>query len=1498
MSLWRKITRILLKTLKYAFVLVVLLFVFVVIAINSEQCQTWLAHKAASYLSGELGTKVEIDKVKLHFVQTAELEGVFIEGAQHDTLLYSKSISIEFKDFDYTKQTVTISEVKISDTKAALVKHKAGEDFNFQHLVNYFASSDTSSSGPSKWKIGYGKLILDNIDFAYKNEHKNTSIEKNINYNNIHVTDIYGEVSGVKISDKKVFATVRGLKCKEQCGIEVKSFDGKVKVAPTELTCMNLNLRTANSLVQGGFSFYYKSWNDYKDFINKVRIRSQLVDTTRINFKDIAYFVKELNGLKKQIYFSGSVKGYIKDMKGENINLLFEDQTKFAGNFVMRGLPDIRSTYLHFDVKNLCTSKKDMDKIPSYPFSEEKHLELPSELSRLGLVTFKGKFNGYIDDFVSNGTFNTAVGNLFTDLQMHIDTVKNVVSYNGKLKSENFNLGKLAGLPNLGALSINSSIKGKGLTLKDVDAELNGFIRNITFKNYAYQNITLNGNVRNRIFKGKFTMKDNNADLDFDGKIDLNNKVPEMDFISTINKLNPKRLGLLDGKNDGVISAQLFINLKGSNIDNVSGLINIDNIVYTTEEKVYKISTFNLALEQENDVKDIKLTSNIFNLGINGPFKISNLGPAFNQFMYAYYPAFFENNKSKTVYTDVFKYKLTIKKFNTIRDLFINDLMISQGSVFEGDFDASKNIFNLNSKSDSIRYKTIKFNTNKIESYSQNNKINLVFKSDHIDLSDSITLRNYFMYFVSKDKNTKFNAEWDNKATPKNAGKFAGKMLFENHLATLTYDKIFLTAHDSTWAMITSDTTTIDSSGVVKVRPLIFTNGNQGISIYGGLSNKPGDKLAFDLRNFELNQLSPFFGKSLKLEGKLNGQFALHNTLKNLAFSSDLAFDKVKINDKNLGYGELKAEYNNTDKYLYLDGYTSVGMQNLLGEKIKNISFSGYYYLNKKEESLDINLSAQPANLTMLNPYLAGIMTLNSGLVTGEGKINGTPENPKITGKFRILKCDLKVDYLNVIYSLKGDIEVFPDQISFQEISMTDDVNKKTPPAILNGNIFHNNFKNMQIDYDINFKNMLVLNKQNNGKEPFYGKAYATGRFGIYGFLNNIAMEIKVKTEKGTVFTIPLDGPAQVSENNFIRFVTHDTIKKVKEEQKSGFTLDMNVEATPDAEVQIVLDAKSGDVIKARGRGDIDLKISNLGKFDMFGEYRLSSGEYLFTLENVITKKFEIQKGSTIVWTGSPYAAEIDITANYKQRASIAPLFPLDTTGTYKRRIPVDCKLLMKDKLMSPSISFAIDMPTLDENTAAKIQSVISDEAELNRQVFSLLLLKSFVTPLQYAQGGGISAGSAIAANGTEMLSNRLSGWLSGLTKQVDIGVNYRPGSQVSSEELDIALSKQLLNNRLSIDGNFGFNNNQTTNSSGLIGDVNLEYKLTEDGRYRVKGFNRSNDNTQVTTQGGPFTQGVGVFYREEYETWAELYRRYIQKMKKAPKKTETSSDTSPTPTQ
>lgn len=1498
MAVLGKITRILLKTLKYLVVLVILLLVFVIIAVNTESLQTWMAQKAASYLSSELGTRVEVGKVHLHFVKNAVLEDVFVEDHIHDTLLYSKRINVDLSGFDYKKQTLNIDKVTLTKTKGYIVRHKGQDDFNFQHLIDFFSSADTTKTPSNPWAIKYGTLVLDDVDFIYRNERHNIDVSENMNYQNIKVTHIFGQINNVKIVDGTIYGDIEKMKAHEQCGIDLVNLTTRAKISSKFLICKDLDLTTGNSHVKGSMAFLYHQWEDYIEFIDSVKIQGMLLEGTHVSFKDIAYFAKELNGLQNEVTIFGKMDGFVKDFKAQSVYLKYGENSLFTGDLHMKGLPDMNSTYMNLNAQHFATSKPDIEKIPLYPFYEKKYIELPDEVGRLGVVSFKGTFEGYYHDFISRGSFKTALGNAQTDLAVQIDTAKGKVKYQGLLVTDKFNLGKLLNVPLLGSLALNSKVKGSGLTLKELDAGLNGKINNITYNDYVYQDITINGNIKNRIFNGDLKSRDLNADLDFSGKMDFTDKIPNFDFISTINKLNLKRLGFIKTQVDGYISSQIIITLKGDNIDNMSGLINFDNTIYKTAENEYKVSTFDLNLDQVNTEKNIKLTSNIFNLAVNGPFKLSNLQNAFHQFLYAYYPAFVSRPKFRNTLTDAFKYKLTVKKFNTIRDLFVNDLMISYNSVFDGDFDASKNLFNLNLKSDSIKYKSIRFNNNRIESYSKNNKVNLVFKSDKILFTDSIAINNYFMYVVSTDKTSKFNLEWNNKTIPNNAGKLFGRTLFENNTATFSYEQFFLTARDSTWNMITSNSTVIDSSGSLIVNPLVFANGNQKLSINGALTNTPKDKLVFQLANFDLQQLSPFIGDALKVRGIVDGSFALHKSMGDITFSSNLEFNKLNINDNNLGEGVLKSEYFAIDKYIYLDGYTSLGFTNFNGDKIKNINFNGYYYLDKKEDNLDINFEANPANLNILNRYLEGILTLKPAFVVGKAKITGTPSKPAINGKFRVTNCELKVDYLNVVYNVVGNVEVLPDQIRFEDFKIGDDVTKKNVfNGTLNGNIFHNDFRNMRIDYDVNFKNMMVLNKPRTETSAYYGKAYATGNAGIFGFINKVDMQINAKTDKGTVFTIPLDNPSEIEESGFIKFVVKDTIKKVEQPQASGFTLDMNVMATPDAEAQIIFDEKSGDIIKARGNGDLNLKISNWGKFDMYGEYEIKSGDYLFTLENFITKKFEIQKGSTINWSGNPYDAELNITANYKQRASIAPLFPYDSSDTYKRRYPVECKLYMKETLLTPNVSFGIDLPTIDDNTLSKIKSLMIDEVELNRQVFSLLLLKTFITPIQYTQGGGISAGSALAANSTEMLSNRLSGWLSNLTSDVDIGVNYRPGSQLSNDELDIALSKQLLNNRLSVDGNFGYNSstNQAANSTGLIGDVSVEYKITEDGRYRVKGFNRSNDNTQTTTTGGPFTQGVGAFYREEFEDFDDVFKRYLKKIKSWGKKKDSGTETNET---
>lgn len=530
--------------------------------------------------------------------------------------------------------------------------------------------------------------------------------------------------------------------------------------------------------------------------------------------------------------------------------------------------------------------------------------------------------------------------------------------------------------------------------------------------------------------------------------------------------------------------------------------------------------------------------------------------------------------------------------------------------------------------------------------------------------------------------------------------------------------------------------------------------------------------------------------------------------------------------------------------------------------------------------------------------------------------MTGNLSKPVINGKLSLESVrNLKVDYLNTFYTVSGNILIEPDRIAFEGLSLFDMNGKQ---ATVWGNIFHDNFKNIKLDFDITANKFMVLNTNPIINPDYYGKAFVTGNVGIWGNEDQTNIEVNLKTEKGTQFNIPLGGPAEVADNEFITFIKKDTTTNllVDKNDLSGLNLIFNLEATPDAEIQLIFDEKAGDVIKATGRGNINMDINSNGNFEMFGTYTINDGSYLFTLENFINKKFDIETGSTIKWTGSPYNADINITADYKQRASLAPFFPViqtntsssaDGTGTgttaggvtaggttaddNNKRYPVECKLYMRDKLLTPEITFGIALPTVTEEKRQQVMGYINNEQELNRQVFSLLLLKSFVAPLALSNQSGVNAGNAVGANASEMLSNQLSNWLSQLATNIDVGVNYTPGSSLSNEELDLALSTQLMNDKLSIDGNVGLNNNTQTKTSNVIGDINVDYKLTDEGKFRVKAFNRSNDTYQTSTAGGQFTQGLGVFFREEFESIDELYRRYLRKMsrKKAPTTTPSS---------
>jgi hypothetical protein len=410
----------------------------------------------------------------------------------------------------------------------------------------------------------------------------------------------------------------------------------------------------------------------------------------------------------------------------------------------------------------------------------------------------------------------------------------------------------------------------------------------------------------------------------------------------------------------------------------------------------------------------------------------------------------------------------------------------------------------------------------------------------------------------------------------------------------------------------------------------------------------------------------------------------------------------------------------------------------------------------------------------------------------------------------------------------------------------------------------------------------------------FYGKAYASGIIGIKGPLEKMVVDVNVTTRPGTHLYLPLSTASEVSENNFITFINKvDSVKTEKKTEEeitdlSSMQINMGIEMTPDATIEMIFDETVGDKMSAQGSGPIRMEINTLGDFNMFGEYTISKGSYLFTLQNLINKYFEVKPGSTLKWNGSPYDALLDLTAVY--RIKKVPFYDLVLDDNFKEtKIPVDCNLAMQGNLTSPTIKFDIDLKNADEKIESQVNNLTEDD--LNKQVLSLLIINKF-QPLPGLSSDFISAGG-VGVNTTELLSNQLSNWLSQISNDFDIGINYRPGSDISSKELEVALSTQLWNDRVSINGNVGVGNQSTSAASSagssVVGDFDIEVKITKNGKFRVRAFTRANNNTVYEM--APYTHGAGIFYKEDFNTVSELINRYKTAIFKSDKKQDPKSN-------
>ncbi len=1465
--------------------MLILLLVFITVPatallfLQNKKIQNKLSNYITSEISEYFGTAINVKDISITFFNRFQLKDVYLEDLNGDTLLFSDKVKVTLNKFNRAKKEIGIKRITLKEADIHFVAtDSTGINLNF--IIDEIRNPDKPES--EKWKLEFTNIQLDNSRFRFTDPYKEKKGSP-IDYTSMDLKDLNIRISDLIKSGDTVSFDIKRLECTEKSGFKLTNLNSRLSLSKHHMHYNNVYIETPLSNVSANaILFNFESYRDFSDFVNQVDIDFSLRSSS-VNFADIGYFSAGMDDFNETLRISGRADGKISDMSANNILIAFSDHTFLGGSLNMIGLPDISETFIHFNIDMLQTTIGDIQKIH---LPEKKRLKIPDNFKALGTITYSGKFTGYYDDFVTYGRFGTSLGAISTDILLKPDNFGGLI-YRGSFKTNSFALGSI--IPNnedrLGNISISAEVDGL-FQKKEISADLNGKINHLELYGYDYKNISLEGFITEETFDGSMAVSDPNIHMDFQGKVDFSSEQPKFNFIADVSRLRPYYLHLNRTDPSYFVSFLLESDFSGIHPDSINGEIKLVNSFFQRSGEQIQIYDLNLRAENSGNSSLLEIRSDVLDADVYGRFNYSKIPGSILKLTANYLPAL--TNDTAMRFDDSFidetelDFSFHFKEVENVARFFTRDFFLGDNSFISGHFNPAENDLAITADISSAGYKDNYWTKLQLIAESDSESIEYTGVSNHLTVNEDLGIDNFNISGKLIKDTLTTGISWSSINKPVYSGNLNLKAglstnrISGNKKIAVELQPSFIVFNDTVWNIAASKVN-IDSSAV-KIDSFIISNHNQALILAGEISHKTGSRLAANFRELDLATLNLFTGElKLKLGGTLSGQASLINPYQNPVFLSDLIMNDFYINEQDFGQGNIRAQWKNDVKGIHILASSVKGVTQIF-------KIDGDYFPNEK--NIDFDVDFDKIRLSAFEPLSSKLVSDIKGLGKGKLVFKGTTEKPRVNGEISFFKASAMVNYLQTRYSFTDRVSIKDNNVILNDFTLTDE---RGNIALASGSVTNKNFSDFYLNLNISTTGFWFLNTTQADNELFHGSVLASGIVKFSGPPDNLHMEINAKTERNSVFNIPLDRSEEVNENDFIRFVntSDEKIENQKEEPEyevnlKGLTMDFNLEITPDAEVQIIFDPRIGDILQGRGNGNLTMSINTLGKFEMYGDMVIQEGDYLFTLQNLINKKLQVEPGGTLSWNGDPADANINLKAVYKLRTSVSTLSP-EADDRLKQRIPVECQIIMTGKLLKPNIQTDIVLPTTDQQTRNIVSNSINTEEEKLKQFISLLVMNNFMSlnpgeAFVSGSGSGSTANMAGVAT-SELLSNQLSHLLSQISKDFDIGLNYRPGDQITTDELEVALSTQILDDRISINGNLDVRGDQTTrtsaatNPNNIVGDFDIDFKITENGKLHLKAFNRANDNLLFQTS--PYTQGVGVFYREDFDSFGELLKRY-----------------------
>lgn len=1456
MKIVRRIGRIILVCI--IFILTLLLGASIAIQIPSVQSK--IAKFAMEKLNKSLNTRMYVDSVDIDFFGKIYLNDVSIKDDHDLDFITSKQLQTTLSIWSIVSNPdyINLKEVKLVNPDVKVITYKGDSISNFIRFVNGF-SSDKPKDPTRTFKLD-GDFFMKNGKVSILNENSGNLWLKAQNVQ-LHVEDFKLVDSDInaKLENFCFTADRKGEK------YTVKNMTGLFHYSKKEIRIDNLNMRTDDSTLNGHFLLSYDKPSDMSDFNNKVFWDVFFDRGSVVNFKDIRYFTDQFNKNS-----SGNVYGKV---TGTLNNLTFHDfEINGGGNYIGASkltLKDMMNGALKIYTKNGKASSSYKNITSFLPtFVSQK---IPDFITRFGNMNYRGDFTLDPNEIVLNGYAITALGD--ADLRATLRNYRNpkTMLYTGIVDAKNLNLQQLTEVKELGFVSGKFKFNGVGTDISKMKLDLDGSLRYIDLMDKRYNNITVDGEIKDYAFNGLFDIKDPNLNGQLNGHINFSGKPYDFNFTSNIHQINLDFLGITKNMN-AIIRGDVMGNFSLTNLDDLRGNIDLKNVYYRSKRDTI---TFNhVMLNSVVDGKHKRMELNVpeyMQATLDGQFKVTEVVNVLNNALVPLVPSF----KNKTVSPGQ-KFDFDIFVEQNLLSYFDPSIKIEPETRIVGYIDSDTNALDVKLDTPGLSYAGVELFRSNVSLNTLQEANNLNAKIDSLRVS-GITVKDIDIQSIPK--NDTLLVETNFKIGNKSPVKFDLNLYHtlsqkkEYYIFGFSPSTILI---DSTQWQINPRNDKQSNRMILNpvkksfmVQDLVLESEDQHLDLSGVFYERENFNFDANFNNLFLDKIIPqaLLGK-LKLEGVANGQINVIRTKEKLEPTLQTKIDGLTLNEFLLGDLNLNGGYNISDNIFNFD-------LSLMKENIESVKANGDIINKKTGPEIDIYANLDDFQMDFLEGFLSTVFTNIRGTMSGDVHIDGPLTLPNINGDLIAKNLGMKVKFLGVDYEFEGENNLFVSkQGNGQGIIMLDEVNFKDTTyktsGVVNGALLFRNVSEWGLNLQFDADNLLVMNTSIKDNELFYGKIFAKGDVLMMGPVEQLGIYGNATVVGNSELTINTGSTTIENESNLVRFVPNQ-FKTIKDDKSAnrpkGMNIDLNINAYPNAQVNLIFDAATNDKASARGTAENLRFVMNNSGLSLTGVYNIENGTYEFRQIPLIPKNFTIKKGSAVQFSGDPMNATLDISAIFERTVSnVGDYLGIGFSQVYDTELSID----ISETLAKPKIDFGLTLPTAGSDINSQLQSKFRSNQEEQMLQFSYILLTG-----KFGEALDISSG--VTSTAADIGLSTIAGMLSSIINGVDVNLEYIGGSQQSgtNDKVRYSLSYQI-NERLRIRGAYGMavKNQYIENFDGNL-DLTYDISKTNNGSLVLNAFTKPTTFTIQQFTGGNTmmnqSYGAGINYNTSFENFREF---------------------------